>query len=53
MTGQEIMDWIKEHNAENEDIYFDDDGNITIVDDISYWSGSRYNKIGKPIIVIS
>ena len=53
MTGQEIINWITAHNAENEDIYFDDDGNIVIVDEIGYWYGGMFNKLEKPIIVIS
>ena len=53
MTGREIINWIKEHKAEDEDIYFDDDGNVIIVDDISYWYGSMYAKLDKPKIIIS
>ena len=52
MTGQEIINWIVEHNEENEDMYYDSDGNITTVDEIDYWYGSMYDKLEKPIIVI-
>lgn len=51
MTGQEIIDRIRELHAEDQTIYFSDGGNITMVESIEYES-SEYWPDPTPKLII-
>ena len=51
MTGQEVIDWIKEHHAENEIIYVDCGGNVCESEEMHYTSNQHW-KNPREIIII-